>query len=329
MLNELDQKRLEVAMAQLEKDFGAGAIYRLGDENIKPAEAISTGALTLDLALGIGGLPKGRVVEIYGPESSGKSTIALTVVAESQKDGGTCAYIDAEHAVDPQYAKNLGVDMDDLLFSQPDHAEMALDIVLKLLRTGTLDVVVIDSVAALTPKKELEGDMDENQPGVQAKLMAKAMRLIVAAANENNTLVIFINQLRQKIGVMFGNPETTPGGLALKFAASVRLDIRKIENIKGKTDGEIMGVRTKVKVIKNKMAPPLRQAEFDILYGRGVNSVGCVLDLAVDKGYVEKKGAWYYYEGESLGQGRDSAMQALSQDLDMVKALKGKILGND
>lgn len=296
------QKALQAAMAQIEKQFGKGSIMRMGDKEVVKLDVISTGSIKLDVALGIGGLPRGRVVEIYGPESSGKTTMCLQVVAECQKLGGTAAYIDAEHALDPQYARKLGVQLDDLLISQPDSGEQALEICEKLVSSGGVDVVVIDSVAALTPKAELEGDMGDSLPGLQARLMSQALRKLTAAIQRTNTLVIFINQIRMKIGVMFGSPETTTGGNALKFYASVRLDIRRIGSVKN--GEEVIGSETRVKVVKNKVAPPFRQAEFHILYGEGTSKVREVIDLGVDLKILDKSGSWYSYKGEKLGQGQ-------------------------
>jgi recombination protein RecA len=321
-----DSKALEVAMAQLERQFGIGSVMRLGSSEVKPWPAIPTGALTLDNILGIGGLPRGRIVEIYGPESSGKSTIALTVVTEAQKMGLKCAYIDAEHALDPVYMQALGVNLDDLIFSQPDYGEQALEIVDRLVRTGEIGVIVIDSVAALIPKAELEGEMEAAQMGLQARLMAKAMRKLTGLASENKTLLLFINQLRSKIGVMFGNPETTPGGMALKYASSVRIDLRKKEDIKSK-DGEVLGVKVKAKIIKNKMSPPLKIAEFDIMYGKGIDQYGCLFDVAIHKGVLVQKGAWVQYDGESFAQGRDNAIEKLKtmpELIEIIKASNGK-----
>jgi recombination protein RecA len=319
-----DDKSLELAIAQLERQFGAGAVMRLGSSDVKSWPAVPTGALSLDMILGIGGLPLGRVVEIYGPESSGKSTISLSVVAEAQKMGLKCAYIDAEHALDPTYMSALGVNLDDLLLAQPDYGEQALEIADKLIRTGEIGVIVIDSVAALVPKAELEGDMEANQMGLQARMMAKGLRKIVGLANEHKTLVIFINQLRMKIGIMFGNPETTPGGRALPYASSVRIDIRKKEDLKDKS-GESIGIKVKAKVIKNKMAPPLKVTEFDIYYGKGVDNFGCLLDVAMSKGFFTQRGAWVYYEGESFSQGRDNAIEKLKQDEELVAKIQEQI----
>lgn len=315
-----ESKSLELAIAQLERQFGIGAVMKLGAHTSSPWPSVSTGAPTLDKILGIGGLPLGRVVEIYGPESSGKSTIALSTVAQAQKQGLRCAYIDAEHALDPGYMTALGVDLDELLLAQPDYGEQALEIVDKLIRTGEVGVIVIDSVAALVPKAELEGDMEANQMGLQARMMSKALRKIVALANEHKTLVIFINQLRMKIGIMFGNPETTPGGRALPYAASVRIDIRKKEDIKDKA-GDSIGIKVKVKIIKNKMAPPLKVTEFDIYYGKGVDMYGSLLDLGFMSGIFTQKGAWVYYNGEMFSQGRDNAINKLKEDNNVYKEI--------
>jgi recombination protein RecA len=313
-----------MAMAQIEKQFGQGAVMKMSDKGSMAIDTIPTGALALDLALGIGGLPRGRVVEIYGPESSGKSTLAMHVVAEAQRNGGICAYVDAEHAMDPIYAKAIGVDIDELLISQPDTGEQALEITDMLIRSNALDVVVIDSVAALTPRAEIEGDMGDTHVGLQARLMSQALRKLTANLNKSNTICIFINQLREKIGVMFGSPETTPGGRALKFYSSVRLDIRRIESIK---DGaEVVGNRTRVKVVKNKVAPPFKQAEFDIMYGRGISREGSLLDVGVDLGFVKKSGAWFTYDGEQLGQGRENAKTFLSQNPEIMMDISDKIL---
>ena len=317
------EKALEMALGQIEKQFGKGSIMRMGENAHMRVESISTGALALDLALGIGGLPRGRITEIYGPESSGKSTLAMHVVAEAQRNGGTCAYIDAEHAMDPVYAGAIGVDVDRLLVSQPDTGEQALEICDMLVRSGAIDVVVIDSVAALTPKAEIEGEMGDSFVGLQARLMSQALRKLTANINRTNTVVIFINQLREKIGVMFGSPETTTGGKALKFYASVRLDIRRIESIK---DGaEVVGNRTRVKVVKNKVAPPFRQAEFDISYGRGISREGSVLDVGVEAGVIKKSGAWFTYEGEQLGQGRENAKKYLIDNPGVMVEMTEKV----
>jgi recombination protein RecA len=316
-------KALEMALGQIEKQHGKGSIMRMGETTHMGIEAISTGAMSLDLALGVGGLPRGRVVEVYGPESSGKSTLAMHVVAEAQRNGGICAYIDAEHAMDPVYASAIGVDIDDLLISQPDTGEQALEIADVLIRSGALDVVVIDSVAALTPRAEIEGEMGDSHVGLQARLMSQALRKLTGTLNKTDTIALFINQLREKIGVMFGSPETTPGGRALKFYSSVRLDIRRIESIK---DGvEVVGNRTRVKVVKNKVAPPFKQAEFDIMYGRGISREGSLIDVGVDVGLVKKSGAWYTYEGEQLGQGRENAKQFLTDNPEVMVELNERI----
>ncbi|MBC7230133.1 MAG: recombinase RecA [Actinobacteria bacterium] len=318
------QKALEMALVQIERQFGKGSIMKLGQDNHRfQVEAIPTGALSLDLALGIGGVPRGRVVEIFGPESSGKTTVALHIIAEAQKRGGIAAFIDAEHALDPGYAKALGVDVDELLISQPDTGEQALEIAEMLVRSGALDVVVIDSVAALVPRLEIEGEMGEAHVGLQARLMSQALRKLAGTINKSNTTAIFINQLREKIGVMFGSPETTPGGKALKFYASVRLDIRKIESIK--QGAEITGNQVRVKVVKNKMAPPFRKAEFDIMYGKGISREGNILDLAVEHGLVKKSGSWYTYGDEQLGQGRENAKQYLSDNPQLLEALDTRL----
>ena len=316
-------KALDAALANIEKAHGKGAIMRMGEKGSMTVASVPTGALPLDLALGVGGLPRGRVVEIYGPESSGKSTLAMHVVAEAQRNGGICAYIDAEHAMDPVYAKAIGVDIDQLLISQPDTGEQALEIADTLIRSGALDVVVIDSVAALTPRAEIEGEMGDSHMGLQARLMSQALRKITANLNKSKTICIFINQLREKIGVMFGSPETTPGGRALKFYSSVRLDIRRIESLK---DGaEIVGSRTRVKVVKNKVAPPFKQAEFDIMYGQGISREGAALDLAVELGIAKKSGAWYTYEGEQLGQGRENAKTYLAEHPEIMMEISERI----
>jgi recombination protein RecA len=312
-----------MALGQIEKQYGKGSIMRMGEKTTMAIESISTGALSLDLALGVGGLPRGRVTELYGPESSGKSTLAMHVVAEAQRNGGICAYIDAEHAMDPVYARAIGVNVDDLLISQPDTGEQALEITDMLIRSGALDVVVIDSVAALTPRAEIEGEMGDTHVGLQARLMSQALRKLTANLNKSNTICLFINQLREKIGVMFGSPETTPGGRALKFYSSVRLDIRRIESIK---DGvEVVGNRTRVKVVKNKVAPPFKQAEFDIMYGKGISREGSLLDVGVDLNLVKKSGAWYTYEGEQLGQGRENAKVFLAENLELMIEISERI----
>ena len=317
------EKALEMALAQIDKQFGKGSIMRMGEKTTLGIDFISTGSIALDMALGIGGLPRGRITEIYGPESSGKSTLAMHVVAEAQRNGGSCAYIDAEHAMDPIYAKAIGVDVDRLLISQPDTGEQALEICDMLVRSGALDVVVIDSVAALTPKAEIEGEMGDSHVGLQARLMSQALRKLTGSINRTNTIVIFINQLREKIGVMFGSPETTPGGRALKFYSSVRLDIRRIESIKDGTD--VVGNRTRVKVVKNKVAPPIKQAEFDITYGKGISREGSLLDVGVECAVIKKSGAWYTYEGEQLGQGRENAKSFLMENPEMMMEITDKV----
>jgi len=316
-------KALDSTLGQIEKQFGQGAVMKMGDKGSMSMESIPTGALALDLALGIGGMPRGRIAEIFGPEGSGKTTLATHVVAEAQRNGGICAYIDAEHAMDPVYAKAIGVDVDELLISQPDTGEQALEIADMLIRSGALDVVVIDSVAALTPRAEIEGDMGDTHVGLQARLMSQALRKLTSNLNKSKTICIFINQLREKIGVMFGSPETTPGGRALKFYSSVRLDIRRIEAIK---DGaEIVGNRTRVKVVKNKCAPPFRQAEFDIMYGAGISREGSVIDLGADLDIVKKSGAWYTYEGEQLGQGRENAKRFLTENPEVMVEITDRV----
>ncbi|TXL82357.1 recombinase RecA [Vineibacter terrae] len=319
-------KALDAALAQIERAFGKGSIMKLGQREALEIEAISTGSLGLDIALGIGGLPKGRIVEIYGPESSGKTTLALHCVAEAQKKGGTCAFIDAEHAMDPGYAKKLGVDVDNLLISQPDAGEQALEIADTLVRSGAIDVMVIDSVAALVPKAELEGEMGDSLPGLQARLMSQALRKLTASISRSNTLVIFINQIRMKIGVMFGNPETTTGGNALKFYASVRLDIRRIGAIKDRE--EVVGNQTRVKVVKNKVAPPFKVVEFDIMYGEGISKVGELIDLGQKAGLVEKSGSWFSYDGQRIGQGRENAKQFLRDHPEMAQAIETAVRTN-
>jgi recombination protein RecA len=323
-----DRKRaLEAALSQIDRAFGKGSVMKLGSRDLGLAtDAVSTGSLGLDIALGIGGLPRGRVVEIYGPESSGKTTLALHVVAEIQKKGGTAAYVDAEHAMDPVYAKKLGVDIDELLISQPDTGEQALEITDTLVRSGGVDIVVIDSVAALTPKAELEGEMGDSLPGLQARLMSQALRKLTGSISKSNTIVIFINQIRMKIGVMFGNPETTTGGNALKFYASVRLDIRRIGAIKDRD--EVVGNQTRVKVVKNKVAPPFKQVEFDIMYGQGVSKVGELVDLGVKAGIVEKSGSWYSYDGQRIGQGREAAKTFLTENGDIADKIEHAIRAN-
>jgi len=317
-------KALELAITQIDRQFGKGSIMRLGDDYVPTMEnVISTGCLSLDVALGVGGIPKGRVVEIYGPESSGKTTLALHIVAEAQKAGGFAAFIDAEHAVDPEYSKRLGVNTEELLISQPDTGEQALEICETLVRSGALDVVVIDSVAALVPRAELEGDMGDSHMGLQARLMSQALRKLTGTVSRSNTTVIFINQIREKIGVMFGNPETTPGGRALKFYSSVRLEIRRITTIKDGT--EMVGSRVRVKVVKNKVAPPFKKSEFDIMYGQGISLVGDIIDLAVEGNIVEKTGAWYSYDDMKIGQGRENAKSFLIENPDILDAVTEKV----
>jgi recombination protein RecA len=323
-LNTEKAKALQAALAQIEKQFGKGSIMRLGDgEAVEAIEAVSTGSLGLDIALGIGGLPRGRVVEIYGPESSGKTTLTLQVIAEMQKTGGTCAFIDAEHALDTGYAQKLGVNLQELLISQPDTGEQALEIVDALVRSGSIDLVVIDSVAALTPKAELEGEMGDSLPGLQARLMSQALRKLTATIKKTNTMVIFINQIRMKIGVMFGNPETTTGGNALKFYASVRLDIRRTGSIK--KGEEVIGSETKVKVVKNKVSPPFKTAEFDILYGEGISREGEIIDMGVNAKVLDKSGAWYAYNGEKIGQGKDNAREFLRENPELAVEIENKV----
>ena len=321
--NAEKKKALEAAMSQIEKQFGKGSVMKLGEFKAMEIEAIPTGALSLDIALGIGGVPRGRIIEVFGPESSGKTTLALHIIAEAQKMGGEAAFIDAEHALDPVYAKKLGVDIDNLIVSQPDTGEQALEITESLVRSGALDVIVVDSVAALVPKAEIDGDMGDSHMGLQARLMSQALRKLAGAINKSKTVLIFINQLREKIGVMFGNPETTTGGRALKFYASVRMDIRKIENIK--QDGEVKGNRVRVKVIKNKVAPPFREAEFDIIYGEGISKEGNILDMAVNLDIVEKAGSWFSYNGERIGQGRENVKKYLKENPKMLEEIEGKV----
>ncbi|WP_019137474.1 recombinase RecA [Cellulomonas massiliensis] len=317
------EKALEAALSQIDRQFGKGSIMRLGDEGRAPVEVIPTGSIALDVALGIGGLPRGRIIEVYGPESSGKTTVALHAVANAQRAGGIAAFIDAEHALDPEYAKKLGVDTDALLVSQPDTGEQALEIMDMLIRSGAIDIIVIDSVAALVPKAEIEGEMGDSHVGLQARLMSQALRKITGALNQSGTTAIFINQLREKIGVFFGSPETTTGGKALKFYASVRMDIRRIETLKEGT--EPVGNRTRVKVVKNKLAPPFKQAEFDILYGVGISREGSLIDLGVEHGFVRKSGAWFTYEGDQLGQGKENARKFLRDNPDLADEIDKRI----
>ena len=324
--NTEKKRALEVALSQIEKQFGKGSVMKLGEYQAMNVEAIPTGALGLDIALGIGGVPRGRIIEIFGPESSGKTTLALHIIAEAQKMNGEAAFIDAEHALDPVYAKHLGVDIDNLIVSQPDTGEQALEITESLVRSGALDVIVVDSVAALVPKAEIDGDMGDSHMGLQARLMSQALRKLAGAINKSKTVIIFINQLRENIGVMFGNPETTTGGRALKFYASVRLDIRKIENIK--QDGEIVGNRARVKVVKNKVAPPFREAEFDIVYGKGISKEGNILDMAVNLDIIEKSGSWFSYNGEKIGQGRENVKQYLHNNPEVMEEVEKKVREN-
>ena len=317
------EKALELALAQIEKNHGKGSVMRLGDQTRVPISAISTGSIALDVALGVGGIPRGRVVEIYGPESSGKTTVALHAVANAQAAGGVAAFVDAEHALDPEYAKTLGVNTDDLLVSQPDTGEQALEIADMLIRSGALDVIVIDSVAALVPRAEIEGEMGDSHVSLQARLMSQALRKITGALSSSGTTMIFINQLREKIGVMFGSPETTTGGKALKFYASVRMDIRRIETLKDGTD--MVGSRTRVKVVKNKVAPPFKQAEFDVLYGVGISREGSLIDVGVEQGIIRKSGAWYTYEGDQMGQGKENARKFLKENPDVAAEVEKRI----
>ena len=324
--NNEKQKALEAALGQIEKQFGKGSVMKLGDYTAMNVEAIPTGALSLDIALGIGGIPRGRIIEVFGPESSGKTTLALHLIAEAQKMGGEAAFIDAEHALDPVYAKHLGVNIDELIVSQPDTGEQALEIAEALVRSGALDIIVVDSVAALVPKAEIDGDMGDAHVGLQARLMSQALRKLAGVINKSKCVIVFINQLREKVGVMFGNPETTPGGRALKFYSSVRLDIRRIESLK--QDGEVIGNRTRVKVVKNKVAPPFREAEFDIIYGKGISKEGNILDAAVNLDIVEKSGSWFSYNGDRIGQGRENVKDYLAKNPKVAEEIEGKIRAN-
>ena len=321
--NAEKKKALEAAMSQIEKQFGKGSVMKLGEFKAMEIEAIPTGALSLDIALGIGGVPRGRIIEVFGPESSGKTTLALHIVAEAQKMGGEAAFIDAEHALDPVYAKHLGVDVDNLIVSQPDTGEQALEIAEALVRSGAIDIIVVDSVAALVPKAEIDGDMGDSHVGLQARLMSQALRKLTGVLNKSNTAIVFINQLREKVGVMFGNPETTPGGRALKFYSSVRLDIRRVENLK--QDGEVFGSRVRVKVVKNKVAPPFREAEFDVVYGKGISKSGNILDLAVNLGIVEKSGSWFGYNGTRIAQGRENVKKYLEENQEIMDEIEKKV----
>ena len=323
--NTEKDKALDAALLQIQKQFGKGAIMKLGDDNaLTDIQAISTGSITLDVATGIGGVPRGRIIEIYGPESSGKTTLTLHIIAEAQKTGGKAAFIDAEHALDPEYAKHLGVDINELLVSQPDTGEQALEICEMLVRSGALDVIVIDSVAALVPKAEIQGEMGDSHVGLQARLMSQALRKLAGAINKSKTAVIFINQLREKVGVMFGNPETTTGGRAFKFYSTMRMDVRRIESIK--SGDSVLGNRTRVKIVKNKVAPPFKQAEFDIMYGEGISKAGDILDCAVENGVVEKAGSWYSFDGERIGQGRENVKTYLQSNPDIMDRIEGLIL---
>ena len=322
-ISDEKRKALEIAMGQIEKEFGKGSVMKLGEYKGMNVESIPTGALSLDVALGIGGIPKGRIIEIFGPESSGKTTLALHMIAEAQKRGGEAAFIDAEHALDPVYAKNLGVDIDNLIVSQPDTGEQGLEIAEALVRSGAIDIIVVDSVAALVPKAEIDGDMGDAHVGLQARLMSQALRKLAGVINKSNSVIVFINQLREKVGIMFGNPETTPGGRALKFYASVRLDIRRVESIK--QDGNVIGNRVRVKVVKNKVAPPFREAEFDIIYGKGISKSGNILDLAVSLDIINKSGAWFSYNGERIGQGRENAKSYLENNPKMMDEVETKV----
>lgn len=326
MISEERKKALDIAMAQIEKNFGKGSVMKLGEVGNVNVDSIPSGALSLDIALGIGGFPRGRIIEVFGPESSGKTTVALHAIAEAQKLGGIAAFIDAEHALDPVYAKKLGVDIDNLIVAQPDTGEQALEIAEQLIRSGAVDIITIDSVAALVPKAEIDGEMGDTHVGLQARLMSQALRKLTGVLNKSKTVAIFINQLREKVGIMFGNPETTPGGRALKFYSSVRLDVRKQEAIK--INGEVVGSRTKVKVVKNKVAPPFREAIFDIVYGEGISNEGCVLDLAVDLDIVDKSGAWFAYNGQKIGQGRENAKTFLKENPDIMKEVESKVREN-
>ena len=324
--NSEKMKALEAALGQIEKQIGKGSVMKLGDYTAMNVEAIPTGALSLDIALGIGGIPRGRIIEVFGPESSGKTTLALHLIAEAQKMGGEAAFIDAEHALDPVYAKHLGVNIDELIVSQPDTGEQALEIAEALVRSGALDIIVVDSVAALVPKAEIDGDMGDAHVGLQARLMSQALRKLAGVINKSKCVIVFINQLREKVGVMFGNPETTPGGRALKFYSSVRLDIRRIESLK--QDGEVIGNRTRVKVVKNKVAPPFREAEFDIIYGKGISKEGNILDAAVNLDIVEKSGSWFSYNGDRIGQGRENVKDYLAKNPKVAEEIEGKIRAN-
>ena len=324
--NSEKMKALEAALGQIEKQFGKGSVMKLGDYTAMNVEAIPTAALSLDIALGIGGIPRGRIIEVFGPESSGKTTLALHLIAEAQKMGGEAAFIDAEHALDPVYAKHLGVNIDELIVSQPDTGEQALEIAEALVRSGALDIIVVDSVAALVPKAEIDGDMGDAHVGLQARLMSQALRKLAGVINKSKCVIVFINQLREKVGVMFGNPETTPGGRALKFYSSVRLDIRRIESLK--QDGEVIGNRTRVKVVKNKVAPPFREAEFDIIYGKGISKEGNILDAAVNLDIVEKSGSWFSYNGDRIGQGRENVKDYLAKNPKVAEEIEGKIRAN-
>lgn len=316
-------KALDAALAQIERQFGKGSVMKLGDTGHMQVETVPTGSLSLDIALGMGGIPKGRIVEVYGPESSGKTTVSLHMVAEVQKRGGIAGFIDAEHALDPAYAKKIGVDIDNLYISQPDNGEQALEITETMVRSGAVDIVIVDSVAALVPKAEIDGDMGDSHVGLQARLMSQALRKLTAVISKSNCIVIFINQLREKVGIMFGNPETTTGGRALKFYSSIRLDVRRIEAIK--QGGEVIGNRTRVKVVKNKIAPPFKEAEFDIMFGEGISTVGDILDLAANTGIVQKSGAWYAYDGNKIGQGRENAKNFLKENTAILEEIEAKV----